>query len=647
MKLLLLLAFVTVTFWACGDGDRPEVVPPGSSGRGSVPGQGGKSGSLGQGGAGEAGADQAPGGRGGEGGEDSRLPQVQILSPGAALEPSSHEVLIGAEVDVLCKIAPGDDAFPIDASSVVVEMLDAEDVSVADAAGVATQEPYQYAASFLLAKVPTGRVSFRCGGSTRGRPSFSGEDTVETFVDHGPAIELASPLPDSVHALAGAVPVEFTVTPEPLANRDEGAEVDEVVLLVNGREFEVDQIDDSPLTFATSVDFSDRTLFPDVLMGSIPVEVRATNQRKPTPAVNKVNYNFVLDGAPPIIEIKSPVADAVIGGKQVVLRFSVVDGLSSVVEESVVVSLNTEEYRFGKGIWARSGNEFSFTFDSTQVSGSKWQVTVNITARDAAGNATKISKNFYLDNVAPVVDLDPEPVREQKRNGECSQLFDPVGDAEDDRSVVFPAPLLRALVWDLTNSVSGASVLHYSGVDEDSVRLYVQPDLGAKLLTDETGDGICDAIASQGLTAQKLKAVPAAGTSRFIPIPQQQLPLGCVSPTSSNSPTPLCNNVSDLTRVISHSLGGSERAIYGIGDLQSLECTGAHWEISAIVKREGWACLAAEARDNVGNLGVSPPFRVCIDDGVGVAPDCSLNSMPSCTDGCSSVSLPSLIIGIN
>ena len=50
---------------------------------------------------------------------------------------------------------------------------------------------------------------------------------------------------------------------------------------------------------------------------------------------------------------------------------------------------------------------------------------------------------------------------------------------------------------------------------------------------------------------------------------------------------------------------------------------------------EGWACIAVKATDNVGNISVSAPLRVCIDydpfDG-NVPPDClDLLNRPNCT----------------
>jgi hypothetical protein len=46
--------------------------------------------------------------------------------------------------------------------------------------------------------------------------------------------------------------------------------------------------------------------------------------------------------------------------------------------------------------------------------------------------------------------------------------------------------------------------------------------------------------------------------------------------------------------------------------------------------------LAGRAEDNIGNVGVSPPIRVCFDDGEGT-PACDpadTASAPTCVDDC-------------
>src|SRR5215471_1274899 len=103
------------------------------------------------------------------------------------------------------------------------------------------------------------------------------------------------------------------------------------------------------------------------------------------------------------------------------------------------------------------------------------------------------------------------------------------------------------------------------------------------------------------------------------------------------------DKMSDLTEVIRHNAANVEPVVYGIGGLMGLECTGTGWELPSQVtdptQKEGWYCLAALAKDKVGNASISRPLRVCVDDPLttGMVPSCTMNPNelpPSCTDGC-------------
>jgi hypothetical protein len=96
-----------------------------------------------------------------------------------------------------------------------------------------------------------------------------------------------------------------------------------------------------------------------------------------------------------------------------------------------------------------------------------------------------------------------------------------------------------------------------------------------------------------------------------------------------------------MWRVIKHTALGAESVVYSVSpEAGTLECTGKFWELTSVVNRsppEGWLCLAARASDMVGNVGVSPPLRVCFDNpGTASHPTCANSSVapPTCTDGC-------------
>jgi hypothetical protein len=288
-------------------------------------------------------------------------------------------------------------------------------------------------------------------------------------------------------------------------------------------------------------------------------------------------------------------------------------------------------------------------FDSTQASAtSVSQATINIDAADSVGNLARgESLILYLDNVPPIVDLDPSLIREKKRGADnyCSLAFDPVGPsaANDADPTATPVRVqtYRALVWEQTNETTGQTILYHSGTDIDSVYLYVQPDADVPLLIDEDKDGTCEELSATravnplDLPKQHLKGKLPVGDSWFGADANEVEPqwAGCqyqnqTEPTRRCEPTP-----ADMHRVIKFDHDSSVPVIFAMGNLPASgpSCVGTEWETATY--GEGWMCFAARALDRVGNVGISAPLRVCVDDGVDPPADCS-GPPPSCTDGC-------------
>jgi hypothetical protein len=100
-------------------------------------------------------------------------------------------------------------------------------------------------------------------------------------------------------------------------------------------------------------------------------------------------------------------------------------------------------------------------------------------------------------------------------------------------------------------------------------------------------------------------------------------------------PRHLCDDRSDMWVSISHSMDGEPPVIYALGSSlggTGAACAGADWEIGSS-SQEGWVCVAGRAEDQVHNVGVSQPLRLCYDDGVDPPPDCPMPP-PTCLDGC-------------
>lgn len=598
----------------------------GSAGRGGT-GTGGKAGSNGE------------GGGGGEVTTDPDGPIVHVTSPEAVSDPDGGGVLVASEITVTCEVRAASGGNNVDPSTVAIQLMDAAGKVVDEVTAAPTGEPNEYAARVILDKVPeNGVVSFGCIAGDVSMPPLVGSDVVSSLLDHGPLITVTSPVPDSAHPLMGVLRVRFSVDPSPLASGDSGAAVDTVTLEING--VDVDPGSPSRGDYDVSVDLADTMVFPDTPNGTVPVIITATNRRDPS-ATRVESYSFVIDGEGPIVTITDPQNEDVVGG-QVALHFTIEDALSGVDQASIVVELNGNENRYGEGgTWSQSGDVYTFLFDSTQAEkDSKVQATINIRATDQVGNvADGESLILYLDNVPPIVDLDPEFVREKKKGPEnyCSIAFDPVGPlAANDGDLAGRVQRYRALVWERTNFTTGQIIRYHSGTDVDSVYLYLQADTDTPLVVDTDGDDICDDVMAtrDDLPFQHLNGIAPAQSSWFGSMADdpEVMPAGCVY-EDQTEPTRMCAPYdADMHRIIKFDYDETVPVIFAVGNLATgPACIGTDWETAQY--GEGWACLAARAVDHAGNVGVSRPLRVCIDDGVDPPPDC-MSTPPDCTDGC-------------
>ena len=387
------------------------------------------------------------------------------------------------------------------------------------------------------------------------------------------------------------------------------------------------------------------------------VSITATNKRAPLPVSHpgpvkaSLNFNFGVDGAGPKITITSPaVINAPVLGRQVKLQFAIVDGQSKVDPSTVTVRLNSGEPQvFNEDSWGHTGDNYTYTItDTTAIQGSTFQLSVRIDASDYAKNkALSTTAQYWLDTNPPIVDLDPPNVVEV-RNKLCSAPFDPLGIASpNDKQNIKTAEIFRALVWDQTNGVGVAPVLHYSGVDPLSVRLYAQTDITQPfLIAAHNTAGICDEIAIEGTPGvtsppapTELGPVPLA-VSAFYGSKDGDvaatIPGVCSPGTGVVPPDYLCSQKnSDMQRVINHNLAdANESVIYALAGT-GLECTGKVLEIGASLPN-GWVCLAARAVDNAGNVGISAPIRVCLNNPQKPTPACYNSStvMPTCVTAC-------------
>lgn len=626
-------------FSACGGSSDHAAVPTDSTS-----GSGGK----GSGGNKPATNGDSEGGAGGAGASDDidpLGPTVIITSPEGLSDPNKAGVLSGSEVTVTCS-AVQSRAFgsgKVNAASVELSILDAAGKVLEKKPGVPTETDNEYSAKFNLTAVPAGVIGFTCAAEDANK--HANLDRLRTFLDKGPLITIIKPAAESAHPLTEPLDIEFTVEAAPLDATDANAEwdADSVKLSLVGQPIDLADAMTKPGHYRLQVNLADTRLFNPLPSGPVPLAVEATNHRTPDAITATAAEDVLVDGAGPTIQIVSPGDKAVVGGK-VRLSFSVTDTVSGVDPESVAVSLNMESHAFDATLdsWSVVNGVYTFEFDSRQAKGSKVQITVNVGASDKVGNvSTGASELLYLDNYPPYIDLDPSNIR-TKTDDKCSRSFDPVGNmAKNDLDTVERAGIFRAIVWDETNHIEEVPYKHPAGTNPISVRLYLKSGDSAPLLIDADHDGSCDDVTQvDSMDSISLSAVPKEGVPWNIKddgVAPTTDSLGC---TTQEGPDPvrLClNKDSDMWQVIQDDYTGQPVVYARSPTAGGAECTGVSWEFGSLVDADGWVCFATRAVDNVGNVGVSRPIRICVDDPErDGTPACATQSLapPSCTDGC-------------
>lgn len=603
---------------------------------------------------------------------------VTITSPTAATDPNKDDVIITDDVDVVCSVVAADSSVTVDGGSVMIELLDAkgdpvlgQDGKPIAAKGSPTGISDEYSVKLLVTGVDTGVVSFRCSATSVDKSS-SGSVILSSLVDHGPTIVPATPEVSSAHALKEVMPVEFTVSPTPLSDDDEGAAVTKVTLEVAGKKIDaLMEAADKPGTYRAQIDFSDGDIFKETPPEHTSVHIEATNSRKPTAVTAITDYPVVVDGVGPVVAYTSPKDNAAVHGETVV-EFTIDDSGAGIDIDTLEISvsgLTGSPIKYDEKDttrWTpRVGNKFKFRFDAASLKDVISQITVAIRVQDLAGNLTDgVTRLLYKDDLPPIIDLDPGMARARNAQDECSVAFDPMFDALNDLDKTnFSINLFRVLVYDQTNMAPGQKIAYMAGADRTSARLYVQPNPAESFLVDSNSDGVCDSLARQDFTYQSLTAIPVTGTLTFGLADQGTAPdtAGiCLLKPSSSPPERLCDGHSSrMTAVIGHNVltGGSEPVIYGVGALKQPECTGSQWDLhdstsknGVSLSADGWVCLAAQAKDALGNMGISSPLRICVDDpGVPGVPDCMNGApAPSCTTNCTAPAhMPPNIYGFN
>lgn len=628
-------------------------------------------------------------GAAGSAGASAIAPTVVITSPLPVQDPNSEGVLrlsTGSDsVKVTCSVAQADEYSPINSSSVAIELEQTGTRSSSTLSGSAPD----FQASFAATQFNTGWVTLSCSASALNLASAVGTSTVRTYVDKGPEITIVDPVASSAHAATKALKITARITaPTTIDPLDTTSGIKAVSVKIAGT-----VIPTCPTTVAADGTYSceaslnDKNFWGNNLpSGTVKVEITASNQRGTT---RVESTQFLVDQSPPSIVITSPQDEQIVNetGK---IYFTVSDTDSAISLSDIRVKIQSRtastpiEYRYASPAerWsceqktADSTKTYSCWFEYLRADVQYYlsDVLVEVDAADVAGNDTRAlgstqNVDLYLDRIGPYVHLDPPNVRYVWRDSDglgCSNPFDPVGTlAAGDGAQVGIGLFLRAFVWDTAQAPDDHSfaIVRPSLPNPDSVYVYIQRDPNVPLLIHRAEDmGIynneenhppyCNAInEAASNTVIRLDAVTPWGTApntednlTGLPVPDAKCKVG----TATKFPDPQCDHPGDLPFVLSHEVSKNSPVIYARRPTNgtSIGCTGDSYQLP-LDAQPGWFCVVAIARDQArgvdettqggadnskGNLGVSPPIRLCYQ--TDPTKSCDPSTAPTCTQDC-------------
>jgi hypothetical protein len=282
--------------------------------------------------------------------------------------------------------------------------------------------------------------------------------------------------------------------------------------------------------------------------------------------VTDIKFTFNVDITGPVISNPQPVPGAIVG--QVIRLAANITDAAGLDTSSIQVLIGDKTNpQFKLPLTVDSTGAFSTLFDSRLLTSCKLppstalcivRPTVSFRAADALGNETTLSYEIALDNIPPIADLTPPPVRSTKLDSgvRCSFAYDPLsqnlfsGDAPDDGCRVPQMFDLRARVEDDGNSAAGEKGVPISEVDPNVTAAYVLAETDQPLVVDIDGDGNCDVI-NPKLVPTTSPLMPMAGTRQVLKIRMRPVPPAGVADYREDLSIPAtlpCVPGSDLNR---------------------------------------------------------------------------------------------------
>lgn len=508
----------------------------------------------------------------------------------------------------------------------------------------------EYRGKLNVQTLLSGEYVLRAMGAT---PSGArGEAEVNIRLDAGPVITVLSPQAGAHYK--GTMTVEVIVDSAPHTPTMLPLEV-----VIGGIPVAVAQVGTSD-TFRGAIDF--RKPIPP-LVGEQLLSVAAKNANGTRSETRTI---FVVDEAGPVITNTVPVPGDVVGGV-IHIAAKIVDDAGVLPSSISVLIGNVNDPKFKLPLMDEGGGVYGTLFDTAKLTGCRLPPdtglcivfpTLSFRAADLLGNESVVSYEIAVDNEPPLLDLDPPAIRDSKIDKgalRCSWTFDPLsnnsmnGDMPRDGCAVSQVFDLRARVQDTSNVAGGLKIGPISGLNPDTIAVYVLDDTTQPLAVDGDGDGVCDSInprlvptttpptQNNQVLKVRLSPVTRKGDADFTPdpslIPTLAHPPFCYPGADTDPPEAPCDG-NQPTIVITYADG--ESAIWSVDPIDQRFCEGGQFDTYANKISEGWACIAVAGSDNNGNAGVSAPLRVFISYTLPYFPFCpappaSAGPPPDCT----------------
>jgi hypothetical protein len=461
-----------------------------------------------------------------------------------------------------------------------------------------------------------------------------GTASLRIYVDGGPVITFLQPAKAAY--VKGSVAVTVIVV-------DNWSSVSGVTFSIGQYPIDPSAIATNGAQYSTTIDFGS---FNPPLDGDQIVTVTATNGNGNASVATR---KFTIDNTGPTISATKPATGDMIG--RIISIEAKVDDPAGVMKASVIAVVAHGDIHFEVNLVQGADGTYRNLFDTTQLPTHAIFPSISFRAQDVLGNESSVGELVSLDNTPPMLDLDP-PANFQiiKKDGTCSWPFDPVGpDAVDDGAVVTQLFDIRARIEDRGNTplTGTADFIPIAAVDPATVKVLILDDTSLPLVVDTTDppDGVCDDINPDLVPSVSPQSSKDAQLIDMVPLPANSgsgdfsLQPGSPCSGSAPKPDPVCDTTYSpakgqvMTYMLGYAASLTLPSIWAIAPVVSdqLRCAGTQFDASNNLK-DGWACVAVEASDKLGNKQVSRPIRICIIGHPG-STACAVPpaSLPDCT----------------